>query len=375
MWKRVADTLRKARGVQAGTSPPAVSRSVSFYPQALDLSKQSPGVGCPNCRDFVLAGLPSEELPTDPKGAFLFACAACGSLWVVGNIASVVSLEAAEQRFGVAGVAAARAASPSPFPRRQFVLPEVPLPERPPHPPTWEQQAEWIIALSQRDIRLAEAALPQHEANNDPSGVYRSYRELISSNARVGLVRWRGGQNPSVEFGRAVDWGDAAMHAMARWNATSVEIDNVDWIYVASLAQLMDREFDPPPNAQSANKLPAVALCSNLLRAVKGQPLDVELDTLFDQLARNSRNAIIIETYRTYFRLLASTATGEEVEPLVRIAEANFRWRARNERYSGYSDHLGGGPDNPYSVDWQLASVLKKISWSGDGLHRWHWSA
>ena len=109
--------------------------------------------------------------------------------------------------------------------------------------------------------------------------------------------------------------------------------------------------------------------------AIEGQKWRDGLTEPFERLASKKRQMLAVETYRTYFDLLDAGGDAVRTEELVRIAETNYKKRARDAFFGGGPTYMGGGPDNPYVVDFILAAILKKIGWTGETIHKWKWDA
>ena len=102
-----------------------------------------------------------------------------------------------------------------------------------------------------------------------------------------------------------------------------------------------------------------------------GNVAQSDIDHHLNKLLIKKETGLFVETYKTYFAIMASKR-GEAQDKLIRHAEELYKKRSKDKYYHS-SDIDGGGPANPYVVDFRLGAVMKKIGWDGESRHKWLW--
>lgn len=241
-------------------------------------------------------------------------------------------------------------------------------------------QSEKMIA--NREIALADIARINAEviARGDYPLAYRNMAEALHKHFDTALLRWRRGESPVPDMERALGASGKMLSAITDWNLDDETLNGYGytWIIVRHVAFLLDRQVDLPNDrlirirdyhCQYAD----LALDYHILDAIEGREWRDGLTEPFERLASKKRQMLAVNTYRTYFDLLDADGDTVRAEELVRTAEANYTKRARDAFFGGGPTCMGGGPDNPYVVDFILGAVLKKIGWTGDTVHNWKW--
>lgn len=91
-----------------------------------------------------------------------------------------------------------------------------------------------------------------------------------------------------------------------------------------------------------------------------------------EQLRQTRGSTLAVETYTTYYRLLRYSHTGD-VKVNVERAVLLFEKRKSNSFYSGGEQTDGGGDYNAITVDYRLATIMKKVRYKSDSIHSWRW--
>lgn len=211
-----------------------------------------------------------------------------------------------------------------------------------------------------------------------------AYRNMASSfeiHFDTALLRWRHGESPVSDMQEALSVSGKMLAAITEWQLDDEILIGYGhtWNVVRFVSFLLDQPAELPEDRliqirQNISKAPDVALDFHILDALEGREWRENLPAPFERLASRKRQMLAVETYRTYFDILDTDGDVEAIEPLVRIAEANFKKRSRDGFYSGGPTFMGGGPDNPYVVDFVLSAILKKVGWTGDTIHKWRWA-
>lgn len=244
------------------------------------------------------------------------------------------------------------------------------------------EQSEKNIYYNQ--IALADIARINAEviARGDYALAYRNIARSLEKYFDTALLRWRRGESPVADMERALETSGKMLVAITDWNLDDETLNGYGytWSIVRYIAFLLDRQVDLPNDRlvrirEHISQYADVELDYHILDAIEGREWRDGLTEAFERLASKKRQTLAVDTYRTYFDLMDADGDAVRTEELVRIAEAHYTKRARDAFFGGGPTYMGGGPDNPYVVDFILAAILKKIGWTGDTIHKWKWGA
>ncbi|KDA02924.1 hypothetical protein [Hyphomonas oceanitis] len=217
-------------------------------------------------------------------------------------------------------------------------------------------------------------------ARGDYSLAYGNIAEALQKHFDIGLLQWRRGESPVADMERVLEKSEEMLAAIADWNLDDETLNGYGytWSIVRYIAFLLDRQVGLLDDRlvhirEHISQYADVEIDYHILDAIEGRKCRYGLSDAFERLATKKRQMLAVETYRTYCDLLDADGDAMRTEDLVRIAEANYARRARDAFFDGGPTYMGGGPDNPYVVDFILAAVLKKIGWAGDTVHKWKW--
>ncbi|KCZ53781.1 hypothetical protein HY29_16040 [Hyphomonas beringensis] len=233
-------------------------------------------------------------------------------------------------------------------------------------------------------VALADIARINTEviARGDYPLAYRNIARSLEKHFDTALLRWRRGETPVPDMEQVLETSGKMLAAITNWSLNDETLNGVGytWIIVHYAAFLLDRKVDLANERlvrirEHVSQYADVELDYHILDAIEGREWRDGLTEPFERLASKKRQMLAVETYRTYFNLLDTGGDAVRTEELVRIAETNYTKRARDAFFSGGPTYMGGGPDNPYVVDFMLAAILKKIGWTGETIHKWKWGA
>lgn len=236
--------------------------------------------------------------------------------------------------------------------------------------------------ICSNDNALADIARVNVEviARRDYPLAYRNICEALERNFDTALLRWRRSEPPVMDMERASEISGEMLSAITEWQLDDDTLNGYGYIWnvVRYISFLLDRSVDLPNERllhirESQNQYADVALDYCILDILDGRNPDGDVPQFLDRLASKKRQQLAVDTYQTYFALLETDRGSSQADALVLQAEANYARRAKDPFYSGGMTFLGGGPDNPYVVDYVLAAILKKIGWQGESIHKWVW--
>lgn len=237
------------------------------------------------------------------------------------------------------------------------------------------------MILNRRDsIRISESAMRNMVADKNVNRIFANFNVFIKDHFEIALLRWRRGESPVADMMAALDWANKTVAAIAEWQPDiDVFLHNPDWTVFHYPAYLLNRSIGLPDDIWQTMRRRQTADAADLgldfllLDALNDRPYRDYLPQQFARLASKKRQALSVQTYQIYFALIDAGGDIAAIEPLVRQAETNYIARARDPFFFGGVSYEGGGPNNPYVVDFMLAAILKKIGWEGESLHRWRW--
>lgn len=241
-------------------------------------------------------------------------------------------------------------------------------------------QSEKMIA--NRAMALTSIAAINFDviARKDYSLAYRNLCEALEKQFDTALLRWRRGESPIADMKAALATSNEMLAAITDWQLDDETLNGYGdiWNLVRYISYLLNAPARMPEDRlfrirEDRCQYADVALDYHILDALEGREWRGGVAELLELLAAKKRQMLSVETYRTYFSLLEVNGDEEQAEALVRAAESNYKKRGRDGFYAGGPTYMGGGPDNPYVVDFVLASILKRISWHGDTVHKWTW--
>jgi hypothetical protein len=236
--------------------------------------------------------------------------------------------------------------------------------------------------ISNREVQIDHIVLANvtMAARAEFCQFYQNLCVSLEKRFDIALLRWRCGDSPVADMKAALSVSGEMVTAIRAWRLDDETINGYGdvWSLVRYIAFLLDQPLELPDERllrirESRSQYADVALEYHILDALDGREWHEGVAELLERLATNKRQALAVETYRTYFALLEADGDNEQVHFLVRAAEVNYRKRTRDAFYGGGPTYMGGGPDNPYVIDFGLAAILKRIGWTGDTVHKWMW--
>jgi hypothetical protein len=235
------------------------------------------------------------------------------------------------------------------------------------------EQFEKNIRVGKELIGIALHHLPENRRLNVRERVIFNYSTVINEAVYIGQNEWRRGNSPVAAMNEALNAADELVAAIDEFETDHDVYADVDFRLIESCAYLMNNPFRWSRWMYALERGADIALRDRLNKAVRDEPYQDGLEDLLEKLAASKRRALAVASYRTYFALLDAKGDDSRIAALVADAEANYRKRARDAFYNSGPSYDGGGPNNPYVVDIELAIVLKSISWEGDCIHCWRW--
>jgi hypothetical protein len=243
-----------------------------------------------------------------------------------------------------------------------------------------EQSLKNIGSLEQHLAMIGPANVQMLDQGNYAQ-VYQNLCVALTDYFDIALHRWRRAESPVAAMEAALATSKDLLAAITNWQLDDETLNGYGdvWNLVSCISYLLGQPVELPEQRlvgirkDLSENAADVALDYLVMDALEGQDWREGLAEPMGRLAAKKRQMLAVETYKTYFDLLDLNGDPERTESLVRLAEANYKKRARDSFYGGGPTYTGGGPDNPYVVDFVLAAILKHIKWSGETIHKWNW--
>lgn len=243
------------------------------------------------------------------------------------------------------------------------------------------EQSQKNISSRERHLAMIGPANIQMLDQGNYAQVYQNLCMALEDHFDIALLRWRRGESPVADMKAALATSKDMLAAITDWQLDDETLNGYGdvWNLVSYISYLLGQQVELPEQRlvgirkDLSENAADVALDYNVMDALEGREWRGGITEQMGRLAMKKRQMLAVETYKIYFELLDSTDNAERTAALVRLAEANYKRRARDSFYGGGPTYMGGGPDNPYVVDFVLAAILKHLKWSGETIHKWTW--
>ena len=193
--------------------------------------------------------------------------------------------------------------------------------------------------------------------------------EIFKCRLMQGLICWRTGSNPTNFLAEAVQGFADAWNIVMSIGGDAARLSDTPAERVRFSAYLIGH-----PGLAIALDVDGLE-ADRLLDAVLGNWLfDSWNDSFWEQgikQLRLSGSKLAVDTYQLYREM--ARAISSEVPEFLERGESLFNKRKSDSFYSGGDKTEGGGEDNKVTVDYRLASLVKRVGYMGKGLHVWNW--
>lgn len=242
------------------------------------------------------------------------------------------------------------------------------------------EQSENNIRVTLESIDLILAANVSMMAQCNFVQVYSNLASKLRYHFDICLFRWRRRESPVADLNAVLATAEELLVGIDQWSIPEASV--IGYGYVWDLTRYASFLLGDPVTLspellalvrREQGQHADMALEYHVLDAIEGRDWRSGVRELIDRLASKKRRGLAAESYQTYFALLELEGTDAHAKALIQRAESNYTRRAKDAFYSGRPIYMGGGPDNPYVVDFILAAILKKIGWIGDSIHKWRW--
>jgi hypothetical protein len=227
------------------------------------------------------------------------------------------------------------------------------------------------------------AALDEAEKNAGPAGRIANTEIAFGNFLTAGLVVWRSGSSPAEDFNRALALIDSILEYISV-RPQPYETFLATPTYLASLISfLMHGEIPlrylqtlpmPADLPRRHRKLQDMTYLILLAWSLSSRSIPPEAFVVCEA-PRAKRAQLSQETFRAHLNLLQDVIAGTDCESSLRIAEGLYDKRRRSGYYEGGLDYWGGGPMNPFVVDFEIAAILRLAEFLGrelpPSIHRW----
>ena len=224
-------------------------------------------------------------------------------------------------------------------------------------------EAQRVIDVLTASITRAERGLSVALDTQNGELAALNFRRLFHLHAQHGLVEWRmHSGRPGERLLTAVSVAEQAIELLP-----NLGLSPTDAFPLAPASGIATLVSPSSPLLGVLVQMDASDAEANLAFAVSGA---TEPSTFLGAIQLQkfpAQQALWHSTLQTYGELLS----GGDPAALVPRAEAQFSSRAKDSYFSGGEAIYGGGPDNQLVLDFWLATILRRIGYSGPSPHIW----
>jgi hypothetical protein len=204
--------------------------------------------------------------------------------------------------------------------------------------------AEKVVSLSRQWIADCREALLAPRVRENALLYAENVREIYEQGLFIGLVFWRNGQSPVPALTAAVKELDEHATYLGQASADA----ELPWASAGLVRTLLGlpRRLRASRNASA----PDVELDVQLLNAIQSMGNEAAINVQLRQLGGDGAGPLAARSYEAYFRLLTEGASPE----LLKLAEANYKARARDRFYLGGVTQRAGDQ----TTQWWLITDL-----------------
>ena len=228
-------------------------------------------------------------------------------------------------------------------------------------------------------IEKTENFIANAKEKADTKLVLMNYAFLIGHLADRSVLAWRQGQDPQSDLEEMyIAYSEATRIRIEEDPDSQLQMSEIsannDWDRVYTLFWLFGKNVKPHYHHEGFPENRYFFYSRYLLSEILNT--DVNLKNLDDALLLCDRNQDLVDkNFLTKLKLLRKVDHSESISSLVEQAEQDWIKRTRSSYYrSNAPDMAGVDETNKLSLDHTLSAILKKIQWSGDSVHKWHWS-
>ena len=207
---------------------------------------------------------------------------------------------------------------------------------------------------------------------NDFYHIAFCYHESFKCKLMQGLISWRTGIDiPTKYLCDAVDVANVAVEDLKSLGSKNIAEDFFIEI-AAIIAFIVNKPFEIPEFSKDGLVFGRL-LSFELVQSLNGKMNESEWLEIISKQRKSKRTELCLLTYNNYRELLFNNDPNK-VDELVKKGEELFKKRATDSFYSDGAGFEGGGPDNDFTIDYELAAILKKIDYQGTSIHKYIWS-
>lgn len=226
---------------------------------------------------------------------------------------------------------------------------------------TVHEQIEWLVKKVQNSEVLINAAIK----GGDYDKIHWNGNILARHHLKMGLLRWRRGQDPSLNFSAMVKIIHDLAPMLAEMNPEVNPASLLPWresIYVASLVGL---KISPVDYADQDEHTMSAAYFGNVLLGVENV---LDWPKYRDLEPRGSRYELAKRIHNLFADLLAGNISHQDG-----VVIGERLWSERKDDPYFDVGTAGYGLANETMVDYQLGAILKKIGSTVPTVHAWRW--
>ncbi|WP_027622835.1 hypothetical protein [Acetivibrio clariflavus] len=202
--------------------------------------------------------------------------------------------------------------------------------------------------------------------------VAQNYHQSFKCKLMQGLISWRTGIDiPTKYLCDAVDVANVAVDDLKSLGSKNIAEDFFIEI-AAIIAFIVNKPFEIHEFSKEGIVFDRL-LSFELAQSLNGKSNELEWIEIINKQKKSRRTELCLLTYNNYRELMFNNDPNK-IDELVKKGEELFKKRKTDSFYSGGEAIEGGGPDNDFTIDYELAAILKKIDYQGTSIHKYIWS-
>lgn len=180
-----------------------------------------------------------------------------------------------------------------------------------------------------------------------------------------GLIQWRVKvESPRVALLKAVETFVSGVETILSMRGGADAITNLCFERAAIIGYLVGVTIDSPNLGQRSIDRKLDGMIAKWLYTG-------EIESDYERcLALLKHERLASQTYLTYAELMSST---DDISNVFASACRLFDERRRDSFFCGGDQTDGGDGDNSFTVDYRLAAICKKNSFTSESVHLWRW--
>jgi hypothetical protein len=239
-----------------------------------------------------------------------------------------------------------------------------------------DENIRQIVMFTQQSVDFTKDIISQNKNTGDVALVLRNYADLIGDYLKLSVINWRQGEPPLDLILKAHEAHESLIEYRNTFDPEqTVSMSGyqtiTDWDHLYSMFWLADLPYQMEFYFPDYLNNRYFTYSRFLLHSV--QEIDVPEDIHKKAMLFSTSNNDLVDIHFKNLLSLLDEAIPQS-DMMERVSFLNTQWEQRKTSgyYSRSCAYLAGqGTTNNFSIDYQLASVIKKMGWDVETVHKW----